>query len=42
MSGFAARMSRQLGKRVVAVPMVEEAAANVDIIVDASRLVCEE
>jgi ornithine cyclodeaminase len=39
---FAARMSEQLGKSVVAVATVEEAAADADIIIDASRLVSEE
>jgi ornithine cyclodeaminase len=39
---FAARMSEQLGKLVVPVRTVEEAAADADIIIDASRLVEEE
>jgi ornithine cyclodeaminase/alanine dehydrogenase-like protein (mu-crystallin family) len=39
---FAARMSAQLGKTVVAVGTVEEAAVDADIIIDASRLVSEE
>jgi alanine dehydrogenase len=39
---FAARMSQQLGKPVVAVGTVEEAAADADIVIDASRLVSEE
>jgi alanine dehydrogenase len=39
---FAARMSEIVGKPVVAVPTVEEAVADADIIVDASRLAAEE
>src|SRR4029077_11100365 len=38
---FAARMSEQLGRSVVAVGTVEEAAADADIIIDASRLISE-